>query len=459
VSGYWQSQDCDPGERWEVAGRVRHPSTKPLTGQNRAIVNVEWRDSSDQLIYYESHTVAGASSPTDVYLGFEILSAPAPTGTASARVVFAVLQEFGSVSPDVYYDAVRFESTSAPTVDDLQWNDFPGGTTVDFGGYTWRVKGPGIYGPGTNRFCNTGQCVWVDAENRLHLTLQYLGGQWYSTEVTLEPALGYGDYVVTTRGRLDQIDPEVVLGLFLWQYGPCWDPGYLWWNAFNEIDIEYSRWGNPGQDIAQFVAQPYDWPGNITRFEVAFADDEVVSHAMRWLPDRVEYRVWRGGPDEEATSPLVNSWTYTGPHIPRPEQPRLHLNLWKLDGAPAFDQEVVFEDFTFVPAGGPTAVGEPPEGGLTSFASGRLRPAQPNPFNPSTTIRFELDRGGFTRLDVYDIAGRHVRSLLAAFRSAGDHDVTWNGRDNDGRSVASGVYLVRLDGGDFVETRRVALIK
>ena len=111
-----------------------------------------------------------------------------------------------------------------------------------------------------------------------------------------EEALGYGDYILTTVGRLDLLDPQAVLGIFLWEYGPCWDDSYTWWNAFNEIDIEYSRWQNPSSDIGQFVAQPYDWPGNISRFDATFGEGEVTSHAMRWLPDRVEYRVWRGGP-------------------------------------------------------------------------------------------------------------------------------------------------------------------
>jgi hypothetical protein len=311
-----------------------------------------------------------------------------------------------------------------------------------------------------NRFCNHAGCVWVDEQESLHLTLQNLGGSWYSTEVVLEESLGYGDYILTTETRLDLLDPQVVLGIFLWQYGPCWDYGYLWWNAFNEIDIEYSRWGNPARQIAQFVAQPYDYPGNISRFDATFAEGELVSHAMRWLADRVEYRVWRGDSGAESPENMIHSWSYSGPHIPRPDQPRMHLNLWKLDGTPATDQEVVFKEFSFVPARGPsTAVSDPLPGTAPRFAAGRLFPAVPNPFNPSTTIRFELDRTGFTGLAIFDVAGRRVRTLVSESRSEGRHEAAWDGTDDRGQRVASGVYLVRLQGRGFIETRRVALIK
>ncbi len=454
VSAFWQSQDCAVGEQWEVTGHVRVDAGNPLTGGCLALVNVEWRDAGDGLIDYDSFTVATAASPTDEWIDFSAVSAPAPTGTVTTRVLFAVLQSPTAPPPDVHYDQVTFYSTTPPVHDDYQWNDFPSGTSVDFAGYTWRVKGPGVYGPGPNAFCTNADCVWVDEFDRLHLALRDRGAIWTSSEVACVDALGYGDYVLTTVGALDQIDIQAVLGIFLWEYGPCWDDGYLWWNPYNEIDIEYSRWGYYANDIGQFVAQPWDYPGNRDRFETVFGAEEVASHAMRWLPDRVEWRVWRGGPDDEAPETTIHAWTYTGPHIPRPEQPRMHLNLWKLGGDPATDQEVVFTDFTFVPEGGGTHADGPP-----AAPAGRLHAAAPNPFNPRTTLRFELDRGADVRLEIYDLDGRRVRTLVAGRLPAGTHETVWAGRDDAGRPLGSGVYLVQLDGGDFVETRRVALVK
>jgi hypothetical protein len=458
VSGYWQSQDSEPGERWEATGHVMHPSGKPLTGQSVALVNIEWRTAGGDLIDYDSFTVADAASPADEYLDFSVVSEPAPAGTAAARLLLGVLQSPSDPSPDVYYDQVTFYSTSPPTIDDVQWNDFPGGRTVSFAGRTWRVKGPGVYGPGINYFCNASDCVWVDASDRLHLTLKNRSGTWSSTEVVAEEALGYGDYILTTVGRLDQIDPQAVLGIFLWQYGPCWDESYLWWNAFNEIDIEYSRWGDPGNSIAQFVAQPYNSPGNIDRFDATFGEGELTSHAMRWQADRIEYRVWRGGPQDESPASTIHAWTYTGPHIPRPEQPRMHLNLWKLEGPPAANQEVVFDNFTFI-SESLTHVADGSDGWLPAVPGGRLYPAAPNPFNPQTVVRYDLVRDGFAELAVYDLGGHLVRTLSSGFLTAGEHRATWDGRDDADRALASGIYLFRLRGHDFVESQRVTLIK
>jgi hypothetical protein len=68
----------------------------------------------------------------------------------------------------------------------------------------------------------------------------------------------------------------------------------------------------------------------------------------------------------------------------------------------------------------------------------------PNPFNPSTTIRFVLPEAGRVRLIVYDVTGRVVRTLANVQRNAGAHAVVWNGRDDVGRAAASGVYVYRL---------------
>lgn len=458
VSGVWQAQDCAPGEAWEITGHVRHPSWKPLTGQCAAIVNVEWRDAAGGLIDYESFNVAGAATPVDAWSAFALASPGAPAGTATARLVLGVLQAPGSAEPEAWFDQVTFNSTTPPTLEQVQWNDFPGGTTLQFSGRTWRVKGPGWFGPGDNYFSNLPDRVWVDAGGDLHLTVKRYGSTWNCTEVVAEDALGYGDYVVTTVGRLDLLDPQVVLGLFLWEYGPCWSDGYLWWNPYNEVDIEYSRWGNPAQDIGQFVAQPYDYPGNISRFAATFSNNETVSHAMRWSRNKVEYRVWRGGPGDEAAGNLIATWTYTGPHVPRPESPRLHLNLWKLGGTPAANQEVVVSGFRFYPLGAVAAVDDPARP-LPAAPPARLLGVAPNPFNPRVTVRFATARALDVRLEVYDLAGRLVRTLEAGSFPAGEHAVQWDGRDDAGRASASGVYLVQLRGDGFAETVAGTLVR
>jgi len=457
VSAFWQQQDSAAGERWRITGMVAHSSASPLSGSSRAIVNVEWHSASG-LISYESHDVALPATPTNEYRSFSVLSDPAPSGTVAMRVLFGVLQGPSDPRPIVYYDQTTVLSQSYPTLDDMQWNDFPGGRTLEFSGRDWRVKGPGYYGPGPNSFSDSQSSVWVDADDRLHMTIRNVGGTWYSTEVALVETLGYGDYIFTTVGRIDLLSPNAVLGMFTWQYGPCYDDGYLWWNPYNEFDIEFSRWGQSSGPNAQFVAQPYDWSGNLSRFTATFAEGEVSSHAFRWLHDRVECRSWRGGPFDEAPENTIHAWTYTGRHVPRPEIPRVHINLWRCCGDLSANQEVVLSAFNFFPAD-PTGVAEQPSGAGQVDGAARLVAARPNPFNPATTIGYSIEAGGMAELAVFSPDGRRVRTLVSSYVSAGEHEATWDGLDERGTPVASGVYFCRLSTGDAVETTRMVLLK
>ncbi len=83
----------------------------------------------------------------------------------------------------------------------------------------------------------------------------------------------------------------------------------------------------------------------------------------------------------------------------------------------------------------------------------------PNPFNPSTTIDFSLDRGGRVRLAVFDLQGRLVRTLVDDERGAGEHQVTWDGRTDQGGRAASGPYLYRLETAARVMSRIMTLVK
>ncbi|MBD3367130.1 MAG: hypothetical protein GF405_03005 [Candidatus Eisenbacteria bacterium] len=84
----------------------------------------------------------------------------------------------------------------------------------------------------------------------------------------------------------------------------------------------------------------------------------------------------------------------------------------------------------------------------------------PNPFRDATTISFELPQPGSVDLCVYDVGGRRVRDLMRGERlTAGPHRVSWDGRDDGGRRVASGVYFVRADVGGRAQVRRVSLVR
>jgi hypothetical protein len=97
--------------------------------------------------------------------------------------------------------------------------------------------------------------------------------------------------------------------------------------------------------------------------------------------------------------------------------------------------------------------------GTTPSRRFRLEQNDPNPFNPSTLIRFVVPESGPVELVVYDLAGRRVKTLVSRDLDAGEHDARWHGRDDDGRRVASGVYVYRLVAGDRVESKQAILLK
>ncbi|MDH3216079.1 MAG: hypothetical protein OEN01_07280 [Candidatus Krumholzibacteria bacterium] len=96
-------------------------------------------------------------------------------------------------------------------------------------------------------------------------------------------------------------------------------------------------------------------------------------------------------------------------------------------------------------------------GGLKRFA---LYPSVPNPFNPTTLIRYDVPAGGGeVSIKVYRVDGGLVRTLLDAIETGGAKSVAWDGRDDSGARVASGVYFYRMSAGGFSQTKRMVLLK
>ncbi len=83
----------------------------------------------------------------------------------------------------------------------------------------------------------------------------------------------------------------------------------------------------------------------------------------------------------------------------------------------------------------------------------------PNPFNPSTRIDYEVDKQGYVELVVFDLLGRRIRTLVAAEQQSGQHHVLWDGTNDRGETVSSGVYLYQLRAGSSVITKRMLLLK
>jgi hypothetical protein len=104
----------------------------------------------------------------------------------------------------------------------------------------------------------------------------------------------------------------------------------------------------------------------------------------------------------------------------------------------------------------PTAIGEP----LANYSDGfELQQNYPNPFNPLTRINYQLAFPSHVEITVYNMLGQEIRKLVSRDQSSGTHQIQWNGKDEIGRDAASGVYIYKLVAGEFVQGRKMLLLR
>jgi hypothetical protein len=110
----------------------------------------------------------------------------------------------------------------------------------------------------------------------------------------------------------------------------------------------------------------------------------------------------------------------------------------------------------FFPDGGTTAIDEPPGNVASGFA---LEQNYPNPFNPTTKIRFRLTEAAPAKLVIINVMGQTVRTLVEGKMAAGEREIEWDARDDNGALVASGTYIYRLESGGEVQSKGLIFMK
>ncbi len=83
----------------------------------------------------------------------------------------------------------------------------------------------------------------------------------------------------------------------------------------------------------------------------------------------------------------------------------------------------------------------------------------PNPFNPITTISYDLSEQAQVTLGIYDLLGKQIKTLVNQSQDAGNKIAVWDGTNNLGRQVSAGVYLYQIQAGEFTQTRKMLLLK
>jgi hypothetical protein len=151
------------------------------------------------------------------------------------------------------------------------------------------------------------------------------------------------------------------------------------------------------------------------------------------------------------------TYLYTGdPYV----DINLHANTWNGELRSVSIGDTAYTDFAVVAAG---YIGSSPTSGTDGDIDVpvyRLLPSSPNPVEGATLIRYELAKSDRVHLAIYDVAGQQVKTLVdLPVQKAGPHSVRWDGLDNNGRTVAPGVYFYRLETDRFEETKSLTVIR
>ena len=83
----------------------------------------------------------------------------------------------------------------------------------------------------------------------------------------------------------------------------------------------------------------------------------------------------------------------------------------------------------------------------------------PNPFNPSTTLRYALPKQSEIKITIYDMIGRKVRTLVNSSQNAGYRSVIWDATDDNGKPVSAGIYLYQIQADEYINTKKMVLLK
>jgi len=310
---------------------------------------------------------------------------------------------------------------------------------------TWERKS-GCGGPGPN--CWTpANAPLVDGDG-VHLKLTHQSGRWYSAEIRTALPVTPGSYSVRLVGRPDLLDPNVVLGVFLYDdaAGDAGDP------CPAELDLESSRFGDAAAANGHFVTYGSGLCGaaDLADFSYSLAGT-YTTHQIEWTPGAVTFRLMHGHRcAPELSDYLISERSYDSSLIPPAGGMRLHLNLWAFAGQPPTDHaevEVVIRDVV-TSCAAVAAVPAPGSEGPDGNVAVRFDPSGRN-----ADIRFSLPVADRVAVSIVDVSGRRLATLVDADLPAGTHEARW-----DSGSVPAGVYFAHVTIGGRTVARRIVVL-
>lgn len=207
---------------------------------------------------------------------------------------------------------------------------------VQFSGYQWKVRrNMGDRNGTPNNYAT--ENAWTDNRGYLHLRMSRQSNRWNCSEVVLMPSLGYGTYLFSVRD-VAQLEPAAVFSIFTWdELGAG--------QNHREMDIEFSRWGDPNNQNGEYVLQPYYVPANVSRFS---APPGLLTHLLHWEPGKASFQTFRGSTSK---SRALAEHVFTA-SVPTPGGESIRMNLcgWAYAKVPLeHDSEVVVEKVQYLP--------------------------------------------------------------------------------------------------------------
>jgi len=243
------------------------------------------------------------------------------------------------------------------------------GDQLAWAGRTWTVKGgPDLFGPGPNYFSKDVASAYTDDQGYLHLNIRQLDGKWQCSEIISNDVVGYGTYTWEVQSNMVDIPDNTVLGLF------TWDNNTFITQANSEVDIEFSRWGDPNKVKTLATSVQPVWFGafNPERTHETQLPIEAktmwTTHEFTWTDTLITWTSYLGG---KSANNIIASWSFDDSNparrkgeggvlsnpivIPAPGlSTNARLNLWLFEGqdsGPSTGQayEVVIRNFSYHP--------------------------------------------------------------------------------------------------------------
>lgn len=217
--------------------------------------------------------------------------------------------------------------------------------TISFSGYTWNVKSGNGLGPGPNTWDTKN--VWVDASGLMHLKLSYdsISAKWTCAGITSAQNFGYGTYQWMIQGPVTALDKNVVAGFFHYS-GP---------DGFNEMDVEFARWGDaakPNLNFSVYPASGSTGKEQHATYNWVQSGGTASTHRYTWTSSSVVFKSMNGFYNDDTNMFFTHTFVPPVTVIPTAAMP-VKMNLWCFRGmAPTDGKEVelVIRSFKFTPA-------------------------------------------------------------------------------------------------------------